>query len=108
MATADQLPAEVFPPGEFIQEEIEARGWTIRELAERMGGNVDENHCCLELLIYAPMKNMILDDETAAQIGAAFGTSAKLWINLDRSWRSAQPTTHPSGWLLGVERKETK
>ena len=23
-----RIPAEVFPPGEFIREEIEERGWT--------------------------------------------------------------------------------
>ena len=26
--TKRSLPAEVFPPGDFIREEIEARGWT--------------------------------------------------------------------------------
>ena len=30
--------AEVFPPGEFIREEIEARGWSQVELAEILGG----------------------------------------------------------------------
>ena len=24
----NRVPAEVFPPGEFIREELEARGWT--------------------------------------------------------------------------------
>ena len=27
-----QIPAEVFAPGEFIREEIEERGWTQEEL----------------------------------------------------------------------------
>ena len=27
--------AEVFPPGEFIADELAARGWTTRDLAER-------------------------------------------------------------------------
>ena len=30
-------PAQIFPPGEFIQEELESRGWTQEELAEIMG-----------------------------------------------------------------------
>ncbi len=29
--------AEVFPPGEFILEELEARGWTQVDLAEIIG-----------------------------------------------------------------------
>jgi len=33
----DRTPAEVFPPGEFIREEIEARGWSQVELAEILG-----------------------------------------------------------------------
>jgi HTH-type transcriptional regulator / antitoxin HigA len=32
----NRTPAEVFPPGEFIHEELEARGWTERDLARIM------------------------------------------------------------------------
>ena len=27
------IPAEVFPPGDFIKDELEARGWTQSDLA---------------------------------------------------------------------------
>jgi HTH-type transcriptional regulator/antitoxin HigA len=30
-------PGDAFYPGEYIREELEARGWTQIELAERMG-----------------------------------------------------------------------
>ena len=30
-------PAEVFPPGEFVREELEARGWTQTDLAAILG-----------------------------------------------------------------------
>lgn len=33
----NRIPAEVFPPGEFIRDELEARGWTQGDLAEIMG-----------------------------------------------------------------------
>ncbi len=32
-----RVPAEVFPPGEFIREELESRGWTQDDLAQIMG-----------------------------------------------------------------------
>jgi HTH-type transcriptional regulator/antitoxin HigA len=34
---ADRKIAEVFPPGEFIKEELEARGWSQVDLAEIIG-----------------------------------------------------------------------
>jgi HTH-type transcriptional regulator / antitoxin HigA len=30
-------PAELFPPGEFVKDELEARGWSQIELAEILG-----------------------------------------------------------------------
>jgi HTH-type transcriptional regulator/antitoxin HigA len=33
----ERKPAEVFSPGEFIKEELEARGWTQEDLAEILG-----------------------------------------------------------------------
>ena len=29
-----RMPAEVFPPGEFLREELEAREWSQQELAD--------------------------------------------------------------------------
>ena len=31
---SERIPAEVFPPGEFLADELEARGWTQVEFAE--------------------------------------------------------------------------
>ena len=33
----ERTPTEVFPPGEFIKEELEARGWTQTDLAAILG-----------------------------------------------------------------------
>ena len=33
-------PAEVFPPGDFIKEELEERGWTQDDLAAIMGKHI--------------------------------------------------------------------
>ncbi len=35
--TTDPAVAEAFPPGEYIKDEIEARGWTQRDLARVLG-----------------------------------------------------------------------
>ena len=35
--TNDFFPAEVFPPGEFLRDELEARGWNQTEFAEILG-----------------------------------------------------------------------
>jgi HTH-type transcriptional regulator/antitoxin HigA len=31
------IAAEAFPPGEFLRDELEARGWTQTEFAEMIG-----------------------------------------------------------------------
>ncbi len=86
-----RTPAETFPPGTFIKEELSVRDWSTRDLAERMGGdNIDRNQCAAQLLIYAPNKGIILDGDTAAGLAKAFGTSKEYWENLDRAWRDAK------------------
>ena len=78
---------KVFPPGVFVAEELEARGWTPRDLALRMGGDPAIDQLTVDMLIHVPDKNMLLDQETANGLGRAFGTSPDLWLNLDRQWR---------------------
>lgn len=83
--------AEVFPVGVFLADELSARGWTIRDLAERMGGDADIIELALELLVRTPNPKMILDDQTARGLAAALGTSKELWLRLDKTWRDSQP-----------------
>ena len=33
----NRIPAEVFPPGDFLKEELDARDWTQTVLAEILG-----------------------------------------------------------------------
>lgn len=75
-----RAPAEVFPPGDFIREELEARHWTQGDLAA---------------VIKRPLQavNEIINGkkqitaETAKALAAAFGTSAKLWLNLESTYQ---------------------
>jgi HTH-type transcriptional regulator/antitoxin HigA len=77
-------PAEVFHPGEYLLDELTARGWTQTEFAE---------------IIRRPTKvvNEIVNKrrgitpETAQEIAAALDMSPELWMNLDSAynlWKS--------------------
>jgi len=76
----DRLAAEVFPPGSFIKEELEARGWTQEDLAEVLGRDTR-----LVSEIINGKRSITL--ETATGLAAAFGTSAELWMNLQTSYQ---------------------
>jgi HTH-type transcriptional regulator/antitoxin HigA len=72
--------AEVFPPGDFVREELEAREWTQTDLAEIMGRPIETiNRIVLGKLAITP--------ETARGLAAAFGTSAELWLNLESMYQ---------------------
>ena len=74
------IPVEVFPPGEFVRDELDARGWTQRDLAEIMG-------CSHRLVNEIVKARRSVTPETARALGAALGTSAELWLNLESSYR---------------------
>ena len=76
----DRIAAEVFAPGEFLAEELEARGWSQTELGEILGRPprvVNE--------IIAGKR--AITPETAKGLAAAFGTSAQFWMNLETSYQ---------------------
>lgn len=81
------LTAEVFPVGDFIREEMEAREWTVDDLAQR----AVLPHCVIEGLINGSTR---MRCHHAERIGVAFGTSGALWINLNHAYRSRQEQ-HP-------------
>jgi HTH-type transcriptional regulator/antitoxin HigA len=77
------VPAETFPPGEFLRDELDARGWTQVEFAEMIGRPpraVNE--------IIAGKRS--ITPETAHEFADAFGTSAQLWMNLETAWQLAR------------------
>lgn len=80
MSTIESIPAEAFPPGEFIKDELEARGWEQRDLANIMGR---PERLVSELV----SGKRAVTAETAQQLGEAFGTGAQLWMNLEASYR---------------------
>ncbi len=77
---ADIALAEVFPPGDFIREEIEARGWTQQELADILARPLQT----VNEIIRGKKR---ITSETAQELAHAFGTSPQLWLNLENSYR---------------------
>lgn len=75
-----RTPAEVFPPGEFLADELEARGWTQTEFA----GIIGRPQKLVNDIINA---KRAVTPETAADFAAAFGTSAQFWMNLETVWQ---------------------
>lgn len=77
---AERQIAETFPPGDFIREELEARGWSQDDLANVLG-------CSLRLVNEVIAGKRGLTPETAAGLGEAFGTGAQVWLNLESAYR---------------------
>ncbi|HEX6395654.1 MAG TPA: HigA family addiction module antitoxin [Acidimicrobiales bacterium] len=72
-------PAEAFPPGEYLRDELEVRGWSEKEFAEILGRPVQ---AVSEIM--NGRKQIV--PETALAIAEALGTSAELWINLQAAF----------------------
>jgi HTH-type transcriptional regulator/antitoxin HigA len=92
-----RVPAEVFPPGGFIREELEARGWTQGDLAQIM----DRPLRVINELIAG---KKLITPETARGLAEAFGDNDPLyWMNLDSTYRLAQ--TAPADDLVSRRSK---
>lgn len=76
----ERRPAESFPPGDFIKDELDERGWTQDDLAEIMGRPL-------------PLVNQLvtgkrgITPETAKGLGEAFDTGAQFWLNLQSAYQ---------------------
>jgi len=72
--------AETFPPGEFLRDELEARGWTQTELAEIIGRPV-------RLINEIIAGKKAITPETAIQLGDSLGTGPEVWMNLESQYQ---------------------
>jgi HTH-type transcriptional regulator/antitoxin HigA len=75
----NNYPAEVFHPGEFIREELDARGWTQDDLAAIIGRPIQ----VVNLIINGKKE---ITPRTALELAAAFGSSAEIWMNLQSAY----------------------
>ena len=67
--------------GEIIKDLLEARGWTQKELAKRMG--FSEKH--ISKLMDGEVE---LSDDAALRLEAIFSIPAKSWLSFDASFRA--------------------
>ena len=75
-----RIPAEVFPPGEFLREELAARDWTQQELADILARPP-------RLINEIIAGKRAVTPETAKGLSEAFGTSAEYWLNLESQYQ---------------------
>ncbi|MHB1536561.1 MAG: HigA family addiction module antitoxin [Acidimicrobiales bacterium] len=96
--TDTMTPAEAFPPGEYLRDELAERGWAEREFAEIIGRAVQ---------VVSEILNVKKDitPETAIAIGAALGTSAELWMNMQAAFRLQQVRSSATPTIRPVERR---
>lgn len=88
-----RMPAEVFPPGEYLADELEAREWSQADFADIIGRPVQ----FVSEIINGKKE---ITAESATQIAAALGTSAETWLSLQarfRLWQLTQDASHASG-----------
>ena len=90
----ERVPAEAFPVGEIMREEMEARGWDVYDVAARMGdGDPATLALTVDLLLEcSDMDGIAMSVDLAQRLGRAFDTSADFWLNLHRSftaWRES-------------------
>jgi HTH-type transcriptional regulator/antitoxin HigA len=88
-----RMPAEVFPPGEYLADELETRAWSQADFAEIIGRPV-------QFVSEIVNGKKEITAESATQIGAALGTSAEAWMSLQarfRLWQLSQDADQASG-----------
>lgn len=74
------MPAEVFPVGEYLADELEARGWSIREFAGIIGRPAQ----AVSEIINGRKE---MTAETAFELAAATGTDPGTWLRLQDSYK---------------------
>jgi HTH-type transcriptional regulator/antitoxin HigA len=75
-----RLPAQTLPPGNYLKEELEYRGWTQGDLAEVLGR---PTRLVNEIIV----GKRAITAETAQGLAIAFDTDAQLWMNFESQYQ---------------------
>jgi len=87
-------PARLVPPGSIICDELEARGWTEKDLADIMGR---PEQAVSDIVRRA--KSITL--QTARELAGALGPSPAFWLNLETNYRRrlAEGEQQTDSWI---------
>lgn len=77
---AGRITGDNFFPGEYVRDELEARGWTQDDLASILGRPIQAVN---EILA----GRKAITPATAKGLAKAFGTSPEFWMNLEAAYR---------------------
>ena len=77
---AQRQIAEAFPPGEFIREELEVRGWNQQDLADILG----RTPTVVSQVLTGKRE---INPELAKDLGAAFTVDPQFFMNLETAYR---------------------
>jgi HTH-type transcriptional regulator/antitoxin HigA len=80
--------AETFSPGEYLKDELNARGWTQTQFAKIIGRPI-------QVVNEIIRERKSITAQTAVAFAAAFGTSAELWMNLEAAWQLSKVRVNP-------------
>jgi HTH-type transcriptional regulator / antitoxin HigA len=80
MTMTTRIPAEAFLPGEFVREEMDARGWTVETLITESGLDQDT------VAILIGDEHHPITHDIAIGLSRAFGSSVTFWLNLDHAY----------------------
>jgi HTH-type transcriptional regulator/antitoxin HigA len=73
-------PDFAVPPGEYLAEQLDARGWSLTELARRCGKSPK--------MISAIINNKNpIEPDTALALERVLGVKAEIWNGLESDWR---------------------
>jgi HTH-type transcriptional regulator / antitoxin HigA len=70
---------QAFPPGEYLADELTARGWSQSDLARVIGRPAHH----VNMLIHGRRR---ITSESARELADALGTGHEIWLNLQAAW----------------------
>lgn len=92
--TPPRTPAECFPVGDYLLEEMQARGWSSADLAARMGKDEKERSIYeieIDVIVYLSHRDdLAFGPETARALGEAFDVSPEYWLNLQSAYKACR------------------
>jgi len=88
MSQQDRVTAASFHPGEFLKDALDELGWSQTELAEIIGR-------APRVVNEIVLGKRAITPDTAKEIGAALGTSAQYWLNLETAYQLSKAAPVP-------------